>query len=45
MTLFEVALILSEACLYVVQADDQACARAEIGHLITGLLSGMRAAS
>jgi AcrR family transcriptional regulator len=33
---------LSEACLYVAQADDPQAARAEIGDLIGGLLSGLR---
>lgn len=33
---------LSEACLYVAQADDPPAARAEIGAVITGLLSGLR---
>ncbi len=33
---------LSEACLYVAQADDPQAARAEIGALISGLLSGLR---
>ena len=33
---------LSEACLYVAQADDRQAARAEIAVLITGLLSGLR---
>lgn len=33
---------LSEACLYVAQADDPAAARAEISILISGLLSGLR---
>jgi AcrR family transcriptional regulator len=33
---------LSEACLYVAQAEDPAAARAEINTLIVGLLSGFR---
>ena len=33
---------LTEACLYVAQADDAAAARAEVPALITGLLSGLR---
>ncbi len=33
---------LSEACLYMADADDTAVARAEIGALIVALLSGMR---
>jgi AcrR family transcriptional regulator len=33
---------LSEACLYVAQAEDPPAARAEIGDLISGLLTGLR---
>jgi AcrR family transcriptional regulator len=33
---------LSEACLYVAQADDPQAARAEIRDLVSGLLSGLR---
>ena len=33
---------LSEACLYVADADDQAAARAEVGELLLRLLTGLR---
>jgi len=33
---------LSEACLYVAEADDPAAAREQVGALIVSLLSGMR---
>jgi AcrR family transcriptional regulator len=33
---------LSEACLYVAEADDAEAARQEVGELIVSLLSGMR---
>ncbi len=36
---------LTEACLYVAQADNPATARAEVGALITALLDGLRSAA
>jgi hypothetical protein len=36
---------LSEACLYVADADDPVAARAEVGGLVDRVLLGMRAPS